>query len=64
MIYPKGKQLRDIKSCVMFSFPYVDSDLDRYIIGKVNTRNRGMNLKKPFALLYPNSLTPQLFYQN
>ena len=30
-IYPKGGKLKDFKSCVMFSFSYVDSCLGRYI---------------------------------
>ena len=37
----------------MFSFPYAGYDQDRYNILKVKTRNREMNVKKLFALLYP-----------
>ena len=38
------------KICVMFSFPYVDSDLGRYFIWKVNTRIRGINLKNTLCI--------------
>ena len=51
----------------MFSLPYVDFELGRYIIQKVKTRNREMNLKNTLCITLSYSmgdLTPQLFYQN
>ena len=51
----------------MFNFAYVDSYLGRYIIWKVKTRNRGMNLKNTLSITlsyFMGELTPQLFYQN
>ena len=41
---------KGFKCCFMFSYPHVDPDLGYwYIIWKVNTRNKGLNWKIPFA---------------
>ena len=43
-----------MKYFIMFSFPFVDSDLGYwYITWKVNTRNRGMNLKNTLCTMPP-----------
>ena len=53
MIYPWfNSKERVFKGCAMFSFPHVDPKLGHsYIIWKVNTRNRGLNLKNTLCTL-------------
>ena len=49
----------------MFSFSY-DSDQAWYIIWKVKTRNKGMNVKNTLCITlsyFIGEFTPQLFYQ-
>ena len=52
-IYPwVNSQERVFKGCVMFNFPHVDPKLGHsYIIWKVNTTNRGLNLKNTLCTL-------------
>ena len=50
----------------MLSFSY-DSDQAWYIIWKVKTRNKGMNVKNTLCITlsyFIGEFTPQLFYQN